>query len=114
MLSPSGETTGSLKKGEIGNVVDVDSWCERPYAVRGPREELHWYRVVDLVSHKISSVAYNNIHHVSSISGSSPYVTSFARTPPPVVEYAAPTFTAEIMVSPPTFIAGDITLAEFD
>ncbi|KAJ9472057.1 hypothetical protein DIPPA_10377 [Diplonema papillatum] len=49
-LTTSGETTGCLRKDEVGMITDVDEGCEMPYLVTGPRQDTFWYRSTDLTS----------------------------------------------------------------
>ena len=49
-LTESAEPGGSLVHGELGVVVERDEWCPfRPFCVKGPRYDVHWYRAVDIL-----------------------------------------------------------------
>ena len=50
MLSRDAEVGGCLNHGEVGMLLEEDQWCPtRPYCVRGPRYDIHWYRASDVV-----------------------------------------------------------------
>eukprot|EP00754_Rhynchopus_humris_P021114 Rhum_TRINITY_DN14728_c0_g1::Rhum_TRINITY_DN14728_c0_g1_i2::g.111719::m.111719 len=49
-LTEAAEPGGSLVHGELGVVVERDEWCPfRPFCVKGPRYDVHWYRAVDIL-----------------------------------------------------------------